>query len=112
MCMQLSARVTKKDLEDFFSKAGAVSNVCFRLISLPLSGLSLSLPLSCSLPLSHFFLSFSLLPLSLSLTHSLSFSLTLLKVREVHLISDRQSRRSKGIAYVEFEEESAISGVC
>lgn len=55
MCMQLSARVTSKELENFFGKIG--------------------------------------------------------QVREVKMIADKNSRKSKGIAYVEFFDEKSIPGV-
>lgn len=35
-------------------------------------------------------------------------SSSLLKVRDVRMISDRNSRRSKGIAYVEFVEATSV----
>ena len=34
------------------------------------------------------------------------------QVRDVRLISDRNSRRSKGIGYVEFTDASAVTLVC
>ena len=55
MCMQLSAKVSPKDLEEFFQKVG---QVC-----------------------------------------------------DVKMISDRNSRRSKGIAYVEFYDEKSVTPV-
>ena len=33
------------------------------------------------------------------------------QVREVKMIADKNSRRSKGIAYVEFHDEKSIPGV-
>lgn len=32
-------------------------------------------------------------------------------MKEAHVIADRQSRRSKGIAYVEFESETSVTPV-
>ena len=55
MCMQLSAKVGPKEMEEFFQKVG--------------------------------------------------------QVREVKMISDRNSRRSKGIAYVEFHDEKSVPSV-
>jgi len=52
MCMQLSARVGPKELEEFFQKVG--------------------------------------------------------QVKEVKMIADKNSRRSKGIAYVEFHDEKSV----
>lgn len=36
------------------------------------------------------------------------FSSSLVKVRDVRMISDRNSRRSKGIAYIEFVEATSV----
>ena len=52
MCMQLSARVGPKELEEFFQKVG--------------------------------------------------------QVKEVKMIADKSSRRSKGIAYIEFHDERSV----
>lgn len=52
MCMQLSARVGPKELEEFFQKVG--------------------------------------------------------QVKEVKMIADKNSRRSKGIAYIEFHDEKSV----
>jgi len=52
MCMQLSARVSPKELEEFFQKVG--------------------------------------------------------QVKEVKMIADKNSRRSKGISYVEFHDEKSV----
>ena len=55
MCMQLSARVGPKELEEFFQKVG--------------------------------------------------------QVKEVKMIADKNSRRSKGIAYIEFHDEKSVMPV-
>lgn len=79
-CMQLAARIRARDLEDFFSAVGKVGSVRCTYC-----------PASCHLEI---------------ILHL--FFLTYLQVRDVRIISDRNSRRSKGIAYIEFVESSSV----
>lgn len=81
-CMQLARNIRPRDLEEFFSKVGQVSHFCK--------------------PWPVFM-------------HSLIFYFCnwvfeqcYFQVADVRIISDRNSRRSKGIAYVEFTDRSAV----
>lgn len=90
-CMQLAARIRPRDLEEFFSAVGKVW---------------------CHI-LKHtwflFFVNFS--PHLLILNDRYNTWQLLypsFKVRDVRMISDRNSRRSKGIAYIEFVEATSV----
>lgn len=81
-CMQLAARIRARDLEDFFSAVGKVSwflHVQSSSVHRVQTG-----------------------------PQTVSARLSSLQVRDVRMISDRNSRRSKGIAYIEFVESSSV----
>lgn len=88
-CMQLAARIRPRDLEDFFSAVGKVrqSQTC------------------CLGLLTQFHFSQSS---HLSPGRGRDVSGLFRQVRDVRMISDRSSRRSKGIAYIEFVEASSV----
>lgn len=85
--MQLAARIRPRDLEEFFSAVGKVrpagtgSTEQVGLYQLELLDVTVFLD---------------------------GFVHVGLQVRDVRMISDRNSRRSKGIAYVEFVETSSV----
>lgn len=81
-CMQLAARIRARDLEDFFSAVGKV-------------GLFSAFVVIVRDPASLY-------------VHGSDACRRSLKVRDVRMISDRNSRRSKGIAYIEFVESSSV----
>lgn len=81
-CMQLAARVRPRDLEEFFSAVGKVSTVALYYYYCCYFGFYIFLPI--------LFLPFHV------------------KVRDVRMISDRNSRRSKGIAYIEFVDSTSV----
>lgn len=88
-CMQLAARIRPRDLEEFFSAVGKVW--CPRL--------------------KHIWLWSSFSPHLLILNvryNTWQLLYPSFKVRDVRMISDRNSRRSKGIAYIEFVEATSV----
>lgn len=85
-CMQLAARIRPRDLEDFFSAVGKVT----------------SDPWAC-----HFLLLARAL-YSVPSVYVCVCVLVWVQVRDVRMISDRNSRRSKGIAYIEFVEAASV----
>ncbi|XP_044074188.1 RNA-binding protein 39-like isoform X2 [Siniperca chuatsi] len=83
-CMQLAARIRPRDLEDFFSAVG--------------KGESDTIRMKCAV----------LVVLMLLAVAVVTAAVVRLQVRDVRMISDRNSRRSKGIAYIEFVEASSV----
>ncbi|GAB1285858.1 RNA-binding protein 39 [Apodemus speciosus] len=101
-CMQLAARIRPRDLEEFFSTVGKAlavlgplgrpgwpctkESACLCLPSAGITGLCRHRPAVSTVFMSYIED----------------------KVRDVRMISDRNSRRSKGIAYVEFVDVSSV----
>lgn len=81
-CMQLAARIRPRDLEEFFSAVGKV-----RMLTAEFKHRKGWGDLIVAM-------------VSTAVVYS--------QVRDVRMISDRNSRRSKGIAYIEFVEASSV----
>jgi RNA-binding protein 39 len=83
-CMQLSQRIRARDLEEFFSAVGKVTDFTIALILI------------------------SVRPLSVMYASTTNFFLRYYQVRDVRLITCNKTRRFKGLCYVEFAEPESV----
>lgn len=90
-CMQLSARIRPRDLEEFFSSVGKVCE-CYN-------------NLKC---VKYIYTKIKIKNHTNKLRIHIVINYILFQVRDVRLIMDNKTRRSKGISYVEFQDTDSV----